>query len=123
MTSDDQRAPIDPDDDDGESHAADEPTAVWDESALRAAGLSDLLSKRDSAPPPPPATAPVSSSAQDQSIVVDQESLVPKNPPTPVPEAPERLAPQEGGLGWGATLAIAVLLGALVYGLIRYLKG
>lgn len=124
MTSDDQRAPLDPDDDDdGESHAADEPTAVWDESALRAAGLSDLFAKRDSAPPPPPATAPVSASAHDQSIVVDQESLVPKSPATPVPQAPAPAAPQPGGLGWGATLAIAVALGALVYGLIRYLKG
>ena len=131
MTSDNKRAPHDVDDDDydGESHAADEPTAVWDESALRAAGLSDLLSKkRDSEPPPPPATAPSAATRTESSIVIDVGSMEPKEPldtapklATPVPRASAPAA--EGGLGWGATLSIAVALGAIVYALIRYLKG
>src|ERR1700712_3198611 len=40
------------DGDDGESHAADEPTAVWDENALRAAGLGDLWKRKEVEPKP-----------------------------------------------------------------------
>jgi len=124
LTSDNKRAPHEVDSDlDDESHAADEPTAVWDESALRAAGLSDLLQKRDSEPPAPAATAPMRSA--DASIVVDQASIVaPANKtPTPVPDRPAAPASADGGLGWGATFVIAVVLGALMYALIRYVKG
>jgi hypothetical protein len=122
LTSNNKRAPHDvDDDDDGESHAADEPTAVWDESALRAAGLSDLLHKRDDEPPPPPATSPTPSSTTDPSIVIDPSTLAPKVV-TPVPQqAPQ--AGADGGLGWGATLGLAVALGAIVYALIRFVKG
>jgi hypothetical protein len=106
-------------DDDGESHAADEPTAVWDESALRAAGLTDLLSKRKSDPPPPPATKSVTPGGP--SIEVSQEMALPE----PEPEAPREMEPAtpSRGLGWGATLALAIVLGGLVYALIRYVKG
>ena len=122
MTSNNKRAPHDmDDDDDGESHAADEPTAVWDESALRAAGLSDLLHKRDSEPPPPPATSPTPSSTTDPSIVIDPSTLAPKVA-TPVPQSTPQAA-NDGGLGWGATLGLAVALGAIVYALIRFVKG
>jgi hypothetical protein len=143
LNSDNKRAPHD-DDDDAESHAADEPTAVWDENALRAAGLSDLLRKRDSEPPAPPATVPAASGRTESSIVVDVNSIVPKETGsdrreasssardassgparivTPLPQASPQLASEDGGLGWGATLGIAVALGAIVYGLIRFLKG
>jgi hypothetical protein len=43
--------------------------------------------------------------------------------PTPIPQAPAALPASDGGLGWGATFAIAVILGALMYGLIRFVKG
>jgi hypothetical protein len=107
-------------DDDGESHAADEPTAVWDESALRAAGLTDLLSKRKSDPPPPPATKSVVPGGP--SIEVSREMALPEPEPEPAPVVMEPAA-ATGGLGWGATLALAIVLGAIVYGLIRYVKG
>jgi hypothetical protein len=123
----DKRAPEDMDDD-GESHAADEPTAVWDESALRAAGLSDLLNKRKSDPPPPPATP--SSLPDRPSIELSEEVAraameAPVPPAAPLPPEPQQVlasAPPPG-LGWGTTLALAIVLGGLVYALIRYLKG
>lgn len=128
----DKRAPndgIENEYDDGESHAADEPTAVWDESALRAAGLTDLLNKRKSEPPPPPATK--STAPQRPSIEVSEEmaraaaglpAVEPVEPPPPpvMEPAPEQ---PSGGLGWGATLGLAVVLGAIVYVLIRFIKG
>ncbi|HEX5656916.1 MAG TPA: hypothetical protein VFX59_06960 [Polyangiales bacterium] len=119
MNRNDKHDPALDDEDDGESHAADEPTAVWDESALRAAGLTDLLNKRKSDPPPPPATQ---SAAPDRpSIEVSQEMAQPQ----PEPEAPIVMepAPPSGGLGWSATLALAIVLGGVVYALIRHFKG
>lgn len=118
----DHNAPPDLDDDDddldGESHAADEPTAVWDESALRAAGLSDLLKRRDAEPEAPPATRSVAPSAES-SIVIDEGVT----PGLPQIIAAEPAAPAARGLGWFATLAIAVVLGGAVYLLIRALRG
>jgi hypothetical protein len=130
----DKRAPNDGiedeyDDDDGESHAADEPTAVWDESALRAAGLTDLLNKRKSDPPPPPATKstvpdrPSIEVSEDVARAAAAELAASRvTNPEPMPAAEPAPAPQ-GGLGWGATLGLAVVLGAIVYVLIRLLKG
>lgn len=128
MNIDNKHAPPDEDDDlDGVSHAADEPTAVWDEHALRAAGLTDLLSKRPSDPPPAPAT-PAARQGDDPSIVVDQSIVANQaqsanDPGTRQFPRPEAAVPASGTLGWGATLAIAVALGAVVYLLIRFLKG
>lgn len=124
MNRNDKRAPDEiEDEDDSESHAADEPTAVWDESALRAAGLTDLFNKRKSDPPPPPATP--ATPADRPSIEVSEEMA---RALAPAPEAareaqPVASVPAGGGMGWGATLALAVLLGGLVYGLIRFVKG
>jgi hypothetical protein len=109
---------LDDDDDlDGESHAADEPTAVWDESALRAAGLSDLLKRREDEPAAAPATRSVAPDAES-SIVID-EGVTPGIPQVILADP----APAARGLGWGATLAIAVVLGGAVYMLIRLLRG
>lgn len=119
MTRDNKPVPEDQDDDFGGMHAADEPTAVWDEKSLRAAGLTDLLGPRPSEPPPPPATAPGSAVPSDPSIVVErldvpQQQEGPSRPSAPVAEA---------GFGWPATVAIAVALGAIVYALIRFIRG
>jgi len=116
----DHNAPpgLDEDDDlDGESHAADEPTAVWDESALRAAGLTDLLKRRDAEPAGPPATRSAVPGTES-SIVID-EGVTPGIPQVILaePATPAR------GLGWFATLGIAVVLGGAVYLLIRMLRG
>ncbi len=102
----------------GESHAADEPTAVWDESALRAAGLGDLLHRRVSDPPNAPATSGPGA-ANPPSIVVDQSiSASPLEPAVPASRVPARR-----DLGWGSTLLIAIGLGALVYLAIRLFRG
>jgi hypothetical protein len=113
------------DEDDGESHAADEPTAVWDESALRAAGLSDLLTQRKSDPPPPPATKSTAPDRPSIELSQEMEMVEAGSPAGPASEPPlvSEPATPSGGLGWGATLALAVLLGAVVYALIRYVKG
>lgn len=129
MTSDNKPAHDDHDDDFvGESHAADEPTAVWDEKSLRAAGLTDLLGKRPSEPPPPPAT-PASGITQDPSIVVDTTIGPNARPQASAPNAPQKHAAQPvvdaraNAMGWPTTVGIAIGLGALVYILIRLLKG
>jgi len=117
----DHNAPpgLDDDDDelDGESHAADEPTAVWDENALRAAGLTDLLKRHDAEPAAPPATRSTAP-GPESSIVVDEDVA---------PELPQVILADPGeparGLGWFATLAIAIVLGGAVYLLIRLLRG
>jgi hypothetical protein len=120
----DINAPPDLDDDDdldGESHAADEPTAVWDESALRAAGLTDLLQRRDE-PASPPATRADRASDTAPSIVV--EDVPGAGGPGPViPADPAPSGALARGLGWGATLLVAIALGAAVYLLVRYLRG
>lgn len=114
-------------DDDSESHAADEPTAVWDESALRAAGLTDLLNKRKSDPPPPPAIP--SSAPERPSIEVSEDMARQLAGPVPAPEPPRVVEPADpapatlGALGWGSTLGIAAVLGALVYMVIKLIKG
>jgi hypothetical protein len=123
LGTDNKRAPHELDDeDDGESHAADEPTAVWDESALRAAGLTDLLKRRESEPPPPPSAAV--RAAADPSIVIDQGLASAPNAPAPNRVSPSAPDPSDGGgLGWAATIGIAVAVGAVVYLLIRLIKG
>lgn len=129
MTSDNKPAHDDQHDElAGESHAADEPTAVWDEKSLRAAGLSDILGKRPSEPPLPPAT-PSAGMTQDPSIVVDTTIGPNARPQASAPNAPHKPVAQPvvharpNGMGWPTTVGIAVGLGALVYILIRLLKG
>jgi hypothetical protein len=124
LTSDNKPAHDDQDEDFvGESHAADEPTAVWDEKSLRAAGLSDILGKRPSEPPLPPAT-PAGGMTQDPSIVVDTTIGPNARPQASAPEQPAELADaRPNGMGWPTTVGIAVGLGALVYIVIRLLKG
>lgn len=123
MGRDDEHAshePFESDDDlDGESHAADEPTAVWDESALRAAGLGDIVARRETEQPAPATRA--TARRGDASIVVDE--AVTGQPP-PVVRAKLTSQPPAGrGLGWAATIVIAVILGAVMYGLIRHFRG
>jgi hypothetical protein len=111
-------------DDDSSSHAADEPTAVWDVNALREAGLAELIKKpgSDDSDPPPPATPGVRS-AQGPSIVVDEAAAGARARPGPPSAALKQGgAAASGELGWVATLGLAAGLGAAVYALIRFLK-
>ncbi|MDB4988213.1 MAG: hypothetical protein JWN04_3391 [Myxococcaceae bacterium] len=122
MGRDDNGAPDLGEDDDGESHAADEPTAVWDENALRAAGLGDLWRKREAEPVAPATPPAVPPSAKDASIVIE-DSIAEQPVAVMAKIAPQAPQPQSSGLGWGATISVAVALGAIAYALIRYLKG
>lgn len=101
-------------DDDSGSHAADEPTAVWDANTLREAGLGDLLKKPDDSDPPPAATPAARN--HGPSIVVDEAAAGAR-----AQEAASGKA-DSGELGWGATLGLAAGLGAAVYLLIRFFK-
>jgi hypothetical protein len=121
LNRDDKRAPHDgqEDEDDGESHAADEPTAVWDESAMRAAGLTDLIMRHQPERPLAPATP--ATHTGDPSIVIDQ-SLVAKPAPAVQSIRAAPMAPR-AGLSWAATLGIAIVLGGLMYLVIRLVRG
>jgi hypothetical protein len=100
-------------DDDGMSHAADEPTAVWDANTLREAGLGDLINRPESEPPPA-ATRGRRREQQGPSIVVDEAAAGARS---------EQVATSTGAdLGWLSTVALAAGLGGAVYFLIRFLK-
>jgi hypothetical protein len=99
--------------DDDLSHAADEPTAVWDANTLREAGLGDLIKKPISEPPP--AQTPAIRGNQGPSIVVDEAAAGAK-------ATVSSDSSGSGELGWGATLGLAAGLGAAVYLVIRFLK-
>jgi hypothetical protein len=97
-------------DDDGMSHAADEPTAVWDANTLREAGLGDLINRPEAEAPP---ATRAGRREQGPSIVVDEAAA----------GAPsQELASTSGDLGWLSTVALAAGLGGAVYFLIRFLK-
>ena len=106
-------------DDATSSHAADEPTAVWDVNALREAGLGELIKQpgqEDS--DPPPAATPAMRGNQGPSIVVDEAAAGARARPGPNMKS----TTASGELGWAATLGLAAGLGAAVYLLIRFLK-
>lgn len=96
------------------SLAADDPTAIWDEEALRKAGLGQVLEhEADSAPATPGEKGPTPSMITD---------VLEETPPggTRGIQVPRRQAPQE--MSWAATLALALALGAVVYAVIRFLR-
>jgi len=98
----DPKSPIPPNDEQirsGEinTSAADEPTAVWDDSALVTAGLR------------PHATESRTSQGSAEPIV-----RTPSQPPS---------APQTGVRFWVMTLALAAIAAVAVYFLVRLLKG
>jgi hypothetical protein len=110
------------DDYDGGS-AADDPTAVWDAEALRKAGL-DELTKLPEASATPAVTPAATSSGP--SIVVEPQAAAPAPAPAPTPDSSNRNTPAPPApatsMGWATTVALAALLGAIVYGLIRLLR-
>lgn len=103
------------------SLAADDPTAVWDAESLREAGLE--VDVEVSEPPSAPATQ--GSGSGLPSIVAEDAAPAEPCPPqaAPLPQAAARAAPgPRKEMGWGATLALAVSLGAAVYLVVRYLR-
>lgn len=116
MAKDKHREAADFDENGESSHAADEPTAVWDIETLRKAGLSELVEKPESIPPGP--ATPADGMARP-SVIVEEKAperaaVIPQH--TPRPPEPAK------SLGWPSLVGIAVVLGAAVYFLTRFLR-
>jgi len=91
-------------------YAAEEPTAMWNEDALRMAGLDH--EQEQSAP------ATKGAGRGEASVRITTQQPDPRDVPmTPTP------AKRSGGLSWGVTLGLAIALGLGVYFAIRALKG
>lgn len=82
-----------------DTSAADEPTAMWDASALKDLGLEEAAKTHEDASSRAPLAAPVT------------KPVVPTRPRT-VPKKSKGVA---GGLSWPALLLVAVALGLVVY--------
>jgi hypothetical protein len=124
----------------GESSAADEPTAIWDMEALRAAGLEDILALQQEEPAPRrmPSTAPVKN---EPSVVLDEAAMkeaaeaaaAPSSEASSTPSSEDSLPaappPMRIGIesmpsrryGWGVALGAGAAFFGVVYALIRFL--
>ncbi|MEM9067392.1 MAG: hypothetical protein AAGE52_02770 [Myxococcota bacterium] len=89
------------DNDDRGVHAADEPTAMWDEDSLKDLGLDDV--GRVSSPPSGPATSGAGPAGPSVQVSTAQGS-------------------PRGGLSWVITIVLAVVLGVGVFLLVRLLR-
>lgn len=121
MAKDEHRDTGDFDESGESSHAADEPTAVWDMEALRKAGLSELANLPDQ-PESAPATPAEGMAQQRPSMIVDAEkaqAALQNQAPRPVPVAQQAGA---GAAGWAGLLALAALIGGVAYLAIRFLR-
>ena len=96
------------DDDDDFKSAADDPTAMWDDEALRAAGMSQAGKGESRAA----ATRPSIGGESREKVIVGRRSSGPARPA----HAPS------GGLSWPLTLLLAIALGVAVYFLVTYLR-
>ena len=95
----------DDEDSDSFSHAADEPTAMWNEESLQELAL---------APP---------SKQQESRAATKGGSGGPSVEVSLGPASGQRSMSKVSGLSWGVTILLALGLGAGVYYLIRFLKG
>ena len=91
--------------------AADEPTDIWDEDSLRDAGLDEILAQR----------------AANRRALKDSKAPSAAPPPRPLAtpatrRAPTTHAPPGAGLSWWLTIALALVVGAAVYFLVRYVR-
>lgn len=116
LAKDKHREAADFDENGESSHAADEPTAVWDMETLRKAGLSELVGKPESTPPGP---ATPSEGMLDSSIIIEEK---PQEKAAVIPQHAPRAPEPSKGLGWLSLVGIAVALGAAAYFLMRFLR-
>ncbi len=107
-------------DDSGEGMrwAADEPTAMWDESLLEQEGFNALV--KDRAANPREETGPatiqqVGGKSRSQSVEISSEATGGHK----AVSAPKK---RPGGLSWALTFGIAIALGGVVYLLVRLLR-
>ncbi len=105
-----------PADEDDFKSAADDPTAMWDEGALRAAGMSEIAGGKPTSLAPAPATGPDVKGDARESVVVGGERERTKRSGSPAQTRPSQ------GLSWPATVALALALGAVVYFVVRLFK-
>lgn len=104
------------DDDDPSAHAADDPTAMWDEDSLAALGLG-RPSTESAATASKPATA--SKRGANSSVEV---TLGTAEDPTQGRVGHQTPASRGGGLSWSVTILLAIVLAVSVYLAIRYLR-
>lgn len=124
MAKDEHREPTDFDDSGESSHAADEPTAVWDMETLRKAGLGDLANLPE-APEAAPATP--ADGMQRPSVIVDEPAEAAAKAAAAAKVAadaaqPLAPAPTQGGSSWWSLVIMALALGAAAYFAIRALR-
>ncbi len=110
----------DDDDPDGPRWAADEPTAMWDESAMADSGYQDLAKDRTEKPrnETGPATGREVKGDVAAKVAVSAEltgghKAAPATPPS---------SPRSGALSWVITVVLAVALGGAAYFLVRLLR-
>lgn len=117
MAKDNHRGGSDPEESGESSHAADEPTAVWDMEALRKAGLSEVFDAET--PATAPATPAVGMELERPSMIVEQQ---------PAPGSPRdarRVALRKAAnkdVGWAGLITLAAVLGAIAYVVMRLLR-
>jgi hypothetical protein len=124
LAKDEHREAPDFDETGESSHAADEPTAVWDMEALRKAGLGDLANLPEG-PDAAPATPAEGMAQQRPSMIVDEKTGAPVNATGPnKPSAADPLVAQkeQASGGWWGLIAMAALLAAAAYLAIRLLR-
>jgi hypothetical protein len=131
LAKDEHRDPADLDDAES-SHAADEPTAVWDMEALRKAGLGELANLPE-APESVPATPAEGMQQQRPSIIVNEAgNPAPGGPAAPAGGAasqakqPPRVLPAADATpssgSWWSLVGMALVLGVVAYLAIRLLR-
>lgn len=125
MAKDNQRGATDIDDASDATHAADEPTAVWDMETLRKAGLSELVDNRHESDPPTGPATPADGVATRPSIIIENDGK-PAIEPAPVvgKTAPPttKHAGQVNSFGWLGLVAIAAVLAIGAFFLIRLFR-
>jgi hypothetical protein len=103
-----------PDEDDDFRSAADDPTAMWDDAALKEAGLDELAGRTDARDAAGPATSyGVRGDRRNSVELGDREDA--RSSRGAAPKA-------RGGLSWPVTVILALALGVAVYFLVRMLR-
>lgn len=104
-----------PDEDDDFRSAADDPTAMWDDAALKEAGLDELAGRTDARDAAGPATSyGVRGDRRNSVEIGDREGAGSSRGAAPKARG--------GGLSWPVTVILALALGVAVYFLVRMLR-
>jgi hypothetical protein len=101
--------------------AADEPTAMWDDSALNDAGFAELMKDRQERPRE--ATGPATNRAAGGSSEAGKIEVTGTHPQPSAPRpasAPQRSGPS--ALSWALTVALAIGIGVVVFFVVRALR-